>query len=163
MPYSSYIISILSGFVIGTILIINPSGAFSGHEIVQTLINDNSSIAIAMIFMIIALRMIATTFSLQANAVGGLFLPLMSIGALVGYGFGELAAEYFVVEPFYFAAVGASVFMGVIMKLPLTAVVLALEISYDYNIVVPTAVSVAFVTYLVSFHFDIKKLKFHQS
>ena len=49
------------------------------------------------------------------------------------------------------------------MKLPLTAVVLALEISYDYNIVVPTAVSVAFVTYLVSFHFDIKKLKFHQS
>ena len=52
----------------------------------------------------------------------------MSIGALVGYGYGELITQvhHLPLEPFFFAAVGAAVFMGVLMKLLLTAVVLAL-------------------------------------
>jgi len=86
---------------------------------------------------------------------------LMSIGALVGYGFGELLVNYGInIEPFYFAAIGASVFMGVNMKLPLTAVVVALEITYDYNVIVPSAIMVVTVGYLVSLKFDIHKLRF---
>jgi CIC family chloride channel protein len=107
---------------------------------------------------IITLRIIGTTVSIYANAVGGLFLPLMSIGALVGYAFGELLSIYqFPIEPFYFAAIGASVFMGVIMKLPLTAVVLAVETTFDYNVVVATGVSVVLVEYFSNLYFDIKK------
>ncbi|OQX49678.1 MAG: hypothetical protein B5M46_04305, partial [Epsilonproteobacteria bacterium 4484_20] len=64
---------------------------------------------------------------------------------------------HFPFEPFFFAAVGAAVFMGVVMKLPLTAVVLALELTFDYNILVATGVSVVLVGYLTSFHFDIRK------
>jgi CIC family chloride channel protein len=123
------------------------------------LINNTESISVYFIFLIIILRIVGTTVSLYANAVGGLFLPLMSIGALVGYGFGEILTFYshFSFEPFFFAAVGAAVFMGVVMKLPLTAVVLALELTFDYNILVATGVSVVLVSYLTSFHFDIRK------
>jgi CIC family chloride channel protein len=83
----------------------------------------------------------------------------MSIGALVGYGFGELVVLFGLlpIEPFYFAAIGASVFMGVIMKLPLTAMVLAVETTFDYNVVVATGVTVVLVEYLSSLHFDIRK------
>jgi CIC family chloride channel protein len=96
--------------------------------------------------------------AIYANAVGGIFLPLMSIGALVGYGFAELVTLYiFPVEPFYFAAIGASVFMGVMMKLPLTAVILAMETTFDYNVVIATAISVIMVEYFSSLYFDIKK------
>jgi CIC family chloride channel protein len=153
------VFSLIGGTVVGTILLIEPHAAFSGKEIVMHLINNTESISVYFIFLIIILRIVGTTVSLYANAVGGLFLPLMSIGALVGYGFGEILTFYshFPFEPFFFAAVGAAVFMGVVMKLPLTAVVLALELTFDYNILVATGVSVVFVSYLTSFYFDIRK------
>jgi CIC family chloride channel protein len=157
--YRNYIFALIGGSVVGTILLIEPHAAFSGKTIVMHLINQETHISLWFIFMIIVLRIVGTTVSIYANAVGGLFLPLMSIGALVGYGFGELVTVYhdITIEPFYFAAIGASVFMGVIMKLPLTAVVLAVETTFDYNVVVATGVSVVLVEYLSGLFFDIKK------
>ena len=157
--YRNVIFSLIGGGVVGTILLIEPRAAFSGKDIVIYLINQQTHISLWFIFMLIILRIVGTTVSIYANAVGGLFLPLMSLGALIGYGFGELVAIYGMVpiEPFYFAAIGASVFMGVIMKLPLTAVILAVETTFDYNVVVATGVTVVLVEYLSSLHFDIRK------
>ena len=148
--YRNYIFALIGGGVIGTILLIRPEAAFSGHTLVLSLINSEYSIPLSVIFSILILRIIGTTVSIYANAVGGIFLPLMSIGALVGYGYAELMIQYvgLTIEPFYFAAVGASVFMGVIMKLPLTAVVLALETTFDYNVVIATGVTVVLAEYL---------------
>ncbi|NOZ90611.1 MAG: chloride channel protein, partial [Epsilonproteobacteria bacterium] len=158
-PYRNYIFSLIGGGVIGTILLFEPHAAFSGKDVVIYLINEEHHISLHLIFSIVILRIVATTVSIYSNAVGGIFLPLMSIGALIGYGFGELLSQYyhFDIEPFYFAAVGASVFMGVIMKLPLTAVVLALETTFDYNVMVATGISVVLVGYLSNIYFDIKR------
>ena len=159
--YKNYIVGVTGGLVIGIILLISPFAAFSGHELVIYLINDKFHLPLSLIFVIIVLRIIATAVSIYANAVGGIFIALMSIGALVGYGFGEVLVSYGIdIEPFYFAAIGAAVFMGVNMKLPLTAVVVALEITYDYNVVVPTAIMVVIVGYLVSLKFELHKLHF---
>jgi CIC family chloride channel protein len=160
LPYKNYIFAVIGGGVIGTILLITPYAAFSGHEVVKILINNSFHFPLWMIFLIILLRIIATSVSLYANAVGGIFIALMSIGALVGYGFGEIMNLYFPfeIEPFYFAAIGAAVFMGVNMKLPLTAVVLALEMTYDYNVIIPTGISVVIVSYLASLKFELHKL-----
>jgi len=157
--YRNFIFSLIGGSTIGTILLIEPHAAFSGKEMVIHLINYESNIPLVFIFMIIILRIVGTTVSIYANAVGGMFLPLMSIGALVGYGYGELITEvhHLPLEPFFFAAVGAAVFMGVLMKLPLTAVVLALETTFDYNVMVATGVSVVLVSYLSNIYFDIRK------
>jgi len=157
--YRNIIFSLIGGSVIGTILLIEPHAAFSGKTMVVELINSKGHIPLLVIFIIIVLRIIATTVSIYSNAVGGLFLPSMSIGALVGYGYGELISQLqsFPLEPFFFAAVGAAVFMGVIMKLPLTAVILALETTFDYNVMAATAVSVVLVGYLSHLSFDIQK------
>jgi CIC family chloride channel protein len=156
--YRNHIFALLGGGVIGTILLIEPQAAFSGKEIVMSLINQEKHIPIILIFAIVLLRIIGTTVAIYANAVGGVFLPLMSIGALVGYGFGELMNLYaFPVEAFYFAAIGAAVFMGVVMKLPLTALVLAMETTFDYNVVIATGIGVVLVSYFSSFHFKIRK------
>ncbi|MEO1941569.1 MAG: chloride channel protein [Campylobacterales bacterium] len=141
--------------MIGTILYLSPYAGFSGHEVVAILINDSNHFPLWMIGVIVLLRIVGTTISIYANGVGGIFVPLMSIGALIGYGFGESLNLFFPwkVEPFYFAGIGASIFMGVNMRLPLTAVVLALETTYDYNVIVPTAIGVVLVSYLISFKF----------
>ncbi len=156
--YRNHIFALLGGSVIGTILLLEPQAAFSGKEIVVMLMNQENHISVFVIFTIIFLRIIGTTVAIYSNAVGGVFLPLMSIGALIGYGFGELMTLYmFPVEPFYFAAIGASIFMGVIMKLPLTAVVLSLETTFDYNVVIASGISVVLVEYFSNIVFTIKK------
>jgi len=163
--YKNIILAIVPGSIIATILLFNPYAAFSGHEVVKILINDSFHLPLWMIFTIIILRILATTISLYANAVGGIFIALMSIGALIGYGFGEASNMmlHWHVESYYFAAIGAAVFMGVIMRLPLTAIVLALETTYDYNVIVPTGLGVVIVTYLATLHFDLKKLTLKKS
>jgi CIC family chloride channel protein len=157
--YRNYIFALIGGGVIGTILVLQPEAAFTGHALVLSLINSETTIPLAVIFTILVLRIIGTTVAIYANAVGGIFLPLMSIGALVGYGYAELMVQYanFDIEPFYFAAVGAAVFMGVIMKLPLTAVILALETTFDYNVVIGTGVSVVLVEYFSQLYFTIQR------
>ena len=158
--YKNIILALFSGSVIATILLVNPYAAFSGHAVVEIFINDKLHLPLLSILSIILLRILATSISLYANAVGGLFISLMSIGALIGYGFGEVSNTLLSwnVEAFYFAAIGAAVFMGVIMKLPLTALVLALETTYDYNVIVPTGLSVVIVSYITSLQFDLHKL-----
>jgi len=156
--YRNHIFALIGGSVVGTILLLEPHAAFSGKVMVINLINQQAKIPLLFIFGVIILRIIGTTVSIYANAVGGIFLPLMSIGALIGYGFGELLHMYhFPVEPFYFAAIGAAVFMGVIMKLPLTAVMLSIETTFDYNVVIATGVSVVLVEYFSNLYFDIRK------
>jgi len=155
--YRNYIFSLIGGGTIGTILLIEPHAAFSGREVVTYLINNSKHISLYFIYLVLVLRIIGTTVSIYANAVGGLFLPVMSIGALAGYGYGEILSQFHLsAQPFYFAAIGAAVFMGVIMKLPLTAVVLSLETTFDYNVVIATGVIVVFVSYLSSLKFDIR-------
>ena len=156
--FRNYIFALLGGSVVGTILLIEPHAAFSGKVIVMNLMNEDIHISVFFIFGIILLRIIGTTVAIYANAVGGIFLPLMSIGALIGYGFAEMLTRFdFPVEPYYFAAIGAAVFMGVMMKLPLTAVVLAMETTFDYNVVIGTAISVILVEYFTGIYFDIRK------
>jgi len=159
--YRHIIFAIIGGGVIGTIMIINPYAAFSGHEIIKILINNSFHLPLWIIFIIIVLRIIATSVSLYANAIGGVFIALMSIGALVGYGFAEMINHiiHLGIEPFYFAAIGSAVFMGVNMKLPLTAIVLALETTYDYNVIIPTGISVVIISYLASLNFNLKKYR----
>ncbi len=156
--YRNYIFALIGGSLIGTVLLIEPHAAFSGKAIVSKLINQENHIPIILIFLIITLRIIGTTVSIYSNVVGGVFLPLMSIGALVGYSFGELLTLYnFNIEIFIFAGIGAAVFVGVIMKLPLTAVVLAVETTFDYNIVVATGISVVLIEYISGIFFSIRK------
>ncbi len=156
--YRNHIFALLGGSVIGSILMLEPQAAFSGKEIVVMLMNQENHISLFIIFTIIFLRIIGTTVAIYSNAVGGVFLPLMSIGALIGYGFGEMMSSFmFPVEPSYFAAIGASIFMGVIMKLPLTAVVLSLETTFDYNVVIASGISVVLVEYFSNIYFTIKK------
>ena len=158
LKYDIFIFSLIGGFSIGTLMLISPYAVFSGHEVVEFLINNKIHISIYLLLIIILLRIIASNISIFANAVGGVFVTLMSIGALIGYGFGEIMNLWnYNIEPFYFAAIGASIFVGVNMKLPFTAIILAVETTYDYNVVVPVGIGVAFISYIMNYNFDLKK------
>ncbi len=152
------LVSLVGGITVAFLLKLSPFSGFSGHEVVEFLINGKFHIPLISIALLVILRIVANAVSLYANAVGGLFVTLMSIGALVGYGFGEWVKSFGVnVEPFYFAAIGASVFVGVVMKIPFTAVVLALETTYDYNVVISAGIAISVVGFMTNAVFEIRK------
>jgi CIC family chloride channel protein len=152
------VISLVGGLTVAAVLKVSPYGGFSGHEVVEALINSKIHLPLLTLFLLAVLRIVANAVSLYSNAVGGLFITLMSIGALTGYAFAELITYLGIpVEPFYFAAIGAAVFVGVVMKIPFTAVVLALETTYDYNVVIPTGLVVALVGLMASATFELRK------
>ncbi len=156
--YDIIVFSLIGGFVIGSLMLISPYAVFSGHEVVEFLMNNKLHLPLILLILVVFLRIIASSVSIFANAVGGAFITLMSIGALSGYAFAEIMNLFnFNIEPFYFAAIGAAIFIGVNMKLPFTAVVLAVEITYDYNVVVPVGIGVAFVSHIMSYHFNLNK------
>jgi len=157
--FSQLIFALIGGLFIGIVLLIDPRAGFTGHNIVEILFNEFQNIPFKIIILILFLRIFATTISNYSNAVGGMFLPLMSIGALGGYGFGEAVEMLHLaqIQPYYFAAIGAAIFMGVLMKLPFTAVVLALEITNDYNVVLATGFGVGIIMYITKLKFNLKK------
>jgi len=83
----------------------------------------------------------------------------MSIGALVGTVLGEILNCYnFQLRYSSFAAIGAAVFMGdQLWSYLLTAVVLAVETTFDYNIVVATGIGVVLIEYLSNLYFHTTK------
>ncbi len=145
--------------VTGILLNVSPYAAFSGHEVVEYLINAQAHMPFIFVLLLAILRIIGLVFSLYAKAVGGVFISLMSIGALVGYAYAEIVDNFFFahLEPFYYAAIGAAVFVGVVMRLPLASVVMALELTYDYNVIVPTALSVSIIIFVTALHLDLHK------
>ena len=151
-------VSFIGGVTVAFLLKLSPFAGFSGHEVVESLINGNFHIPLISIALLVLMRIVANAVSLYANAVGGLFITLMSIGALVGYGFGEWVKSLGMnTEPFYFAAIGAAVFVGVVMKIPFTAVVLSLETTYDYNVVISVGIAVSVVGFMTNSVFELQK------
>jgi H+/Cl- antiporter ClcA len=91
------------------------------------------------------LKLLAMLGSLRAGAVGGLMTPGMSIGAMLAIVTGGLWSHIFPGAPLgTFAIVGAAAFLAASMRMPITAIVMALELTrVDHNYLFPVLFAVA--------------------
>jgi CIC family chloride channel protein len=99
-----------------------------------------------------ALKILATTLSFVSGTPGGMFAPTLFIGAMLGGAVGGVERIFF---PHLTASIGtyALVGMGVLfagfLRAPLTSVFMVLEVSGNYEIIVPVIVANTFA-YVVS-------------
>jgi CIC family chloride channel protein len=98
------------------------------------------------------LKIIATTFSFVSGTPGGMFAPTLFIGAMLGGAVGDLERLYF---PHLTGSTGTYVLVGMgvlfagFLRVPMTSVFMVLEVSGNYEIIVPVIVANTF-SYLVS-------------
>ena len=98
------------------------------------------------------LKILATTFSFVSGTPGGMFAPTLFIGAMLGGAVGDLERLYF---PHLTGSTGTYVLVGMgvlfagFLRVPMTSVFMVLEVSGNYEIVVPVIVANTF-SYLVS-------------
>jgi CIC family chloride channel protein len=98
------------------------------------------------------LKIIATTFSFVSGTPGGMFAPTLFIGAMLGGAVGDRMHYFF---PHLTGSTGTYVLVGMgvlfagFLRVPMTSVFMVLEVSGNYEIIVPVIVANTF-SYLVS-------------
>jgi len=95
---------------------------------------------------------LGTSFLLSAGASGGIFGPSLVIGGFLGAIYGTLIKEHAGVAGLdipSFVIVGMASFLAGVTNAPLANIILVSEVTGDYELLVPSMISV-FITYLLT-------------
>ena len=123
------------GAVVGTVAWLAPSWVGGGDAITQTILDGHPGIFVlaGMAFI----RFFLGPLSYAAGTPGGLFAPVVAMGALVGSVAGALLHGMFpdtVPSPLAFAVVGMAAFFTASVRAPLTGIVICLEMTSCYSL-----------------------------
>ncbi|HZD56357.1 MAG TPA: chloride channel protein [Anaerolineales bacterium] len=104
-------------------------------------------LSFVLLFLLIFLKPLATSFTLGSGNSGGVFAPALFTGAALGGAFGrlvEVLAPGATAGPGAFATVGmAAVFAGA-ARAPFTAILIVFEMTNDYGLILPLMAGVIF-------------------
>jgi CIC family chloride channel protein len=102
-----------------------------GYDVVTWALDPKRSFA--LLGAILLLRCLATGAAVAGGGVGGLFVPLVVAGALLGRMFGVVVGH----DPSLFLVVGIAAFLGAGYRVPLAAVMFVAETTGRPGFVVP--------------------------
>jgi len=109
-----------------------------GYALLDSSLGHKLSITQSVWLMV--LKFGATLGSYSSGGVGGIFSPVLSIGALLGSAIGQLQAAF----PWSdstpagaFALVGMGTFFASVIQAPITSVLIIFELTGNYGLVIP--------------------------
>ena len=136
-PLTQPLRATLGGALVGAIAIGLPEVAGNGYEPLNTMLDQR--MIVGSIALLAVAKVIATSLSVSSGVPGGIFTPMLLVGAAVGTLWGHVA-EVVSGAPLAagsYALVGMAATTAASIHAPLTAAVLAFELSGDYPIVLP--------------------------
>jgi chloride channel protein, CIC family len=104
----------------------------SGYEVFGWLAESHSIWLLVAIFFI---RCMATATTLAGGGVGGVFVPLVVGGAIVGRGVGDIVNP---LDPTLYVLLGVAAFLGAGYRVPLAAVMFVAETTGQPGFIVPS-------------------------
>ncbi|HZP59526.1 MAG TPA: chloride channel protein, partial [Opitutaceae bacterium] len=115
-----------------------PGVAGSGAGLAESAVLGE--IAVKWLLLLLVARFFLTMVSYGCGAAGGIFAPLLVIGALGGLAVGHLAhavAPGWAEHPEVFAVIGMGGLLTSIVRAPLTGIVLMIELTGKYDFMLP--------------------------
>lgn len=97
-------------------------------------------IAFRWLPLLLVARFILTMGSYGTGAAGGIFAPLLVLGAIGGLAFGKVGhhiAPGWLTHPETFAVIGMGGLLTAIVRAPLTGIVLMIELTGEYDFMLP--------------------------
>lgn len=162
---------IIGGLAIGIMLYLIPPLYGEGYGFINSLLNGDTSkaladipykidvtniwIVIGFLFLIALFKAVAMTTTFAAGGVGGIFIPTLFMGSALGNLFAKIInALGGSVSESNFTLIGMTGLMAGVLHAPLTAIFLIAEITGGYELFVPlmlvAAISFAFTKYFIS-------------
>ena len=121
---------------------------FGGGALIKSLARGAFSWKIIFVLLVIRFFMIA--FSTGSGATGGVFIPMLSIGALIGALLGNVFVAMGMDESLFATVVMLSMcaFMGACTRAPLTALVFMIESTWTFSNLFYVAITI-FLSYFI--------------
>lgn len=130
------------GALVGIVGLLAPSMLGGGHALVEEVLSGRTPLGI--IPLLFAVRLLLTGASYSTGTPGGIFAPLLVLGALLGLAVGQIGHALLptlALQPQNFAVVGMAALFAAIVRAPLTAIVLIVEMTGGYDLVLPLALA----------------------
>jgi chloride channel protein, CIC family len=126
------------GAVVGLIACLAPNVVGGGDVITQqTLAGSQAASVILLMFLA---RFVLGAVSYAARTPGGLFAPMLVLGAQAGVLFGMLCSHLFpgyAPDPIAVGIVGMAAFFTAVVRAPVTGIVLVIEMTGSFNLLLP--------------------------
>lgn len=128
----------LGGALVGALAIFYPEVGGNGYSVIVSILHGNWMIQ--TLLFILFFKVAATAISFGSGAVGGVFTPTLFVGVSLGSVF-ALSLQTFwpalVTHPAAFGLVGMGALLSATTQAPLMAIILAFELSLNYDIILP--------------------------
>ncbi len=121
----------------------------SGHRIIEVLGQHQSLKWLLMVFI---LKFLFSMISFGSGSPGGIFFPLLVLGALLGGGFANLTALWWGVDPdlfFNFVILAMAGYFSAIVRAPITGIVLLTEMTGSLSHLLSLTI-ISIVAYVVA-------------
>ena len=126
------------GAVVGVLAWFAPGLVGGGNQITQrTLSGTEAAAAMCLVFL---LRFGMGAISYAALTPGGLFAPMLVLGAQIGFLYGKVCSYWFptvVPNPTSLAIVGMAAFFTAVVRAPMTGIVLIIEMTSSFTMLLP--------------------------
>lgn len=163
---------LVGGLILSGILFLVPQIYGEGYSTVNELLAGNHELVtknkflqdwsttwmiIVFLLLLIVFKMIATSVTIAAGGIGGIFAPVLFIGSMIGHCYGlvinALGITKIPVSVSQFTLVGMAGLMAGVMHAPLTAIFLIAEITSGYSLFVPLMITAA-ISYVITSQFQ---------
>lgn len=146
---------LVGSVLLGGLIFLVPPLYGEGYETINHLLNgdigkvtqeslfsdylDNPWMIFALLLGLVLLKIFASSLTIGAGGVGGVFAPSLFTGASLGYLFSSLINhfKFFSIPSSNFALVGMAGLMAGVLHAPLTAIFMIAEITGGYELFVP--------------------------
>jgi CIC family chloride channel protein len=154
---------VIGAVLVAGLAILTPQVMGSGHGALQQ--NLTQSTPLLLLFGLILAKSVASMISLGSGFRGGLFFASLLLGSLVGRLYAELVSSLtpFAVDPGTMALAGMSAFGAGVVGAPVTMIVLALEMSGNFDVTVAALISSSIASLVVreGFGYSFATWRFH--
>lgn len=152
LPLPQMLKPTLGGFMLGSTVLFVPNIYGIGYATMDLILR--SGLSWQWLLLLLPVKMGATSLTLASGGSGGLFLPSLYLGAIIGGLFGFRIGDIFptTVGPSGgYALVGMSAFLAGVVHCPITAFLLLFELTNDYHIILPLMTSCVISTLVTKF------------
>ncbi|HEX4389358.1 MAG TPA: H(+)/Cl(-) exchange transporter ClcA [Steroidobacteraceae bacterium] len=144
------------GAAVGVLGWFAPQLIGGGDGITQRVLGGTVSALTAGFVLVLVVRFALGAVSYSARTPGGLFAPMLVIGAQSGLLFGELCERWLPgigAQPVEYAVVGMAALFTAAVRAPLTGIILAIELTGSFRLLLPM-LSACFAAMLVATFLD---------
>lgn len=144
----------IGGIGLGIFALYLPHVLGEGYEYIHMAMN--LKFTLGMLIFLVIMKIFATSLTLGSGGSGGVFAPSLVFGAMLGGVFYYLAQGLFpgiVGSHETYIAVGIAAVLASVFRAPITAIIMLVEITNNYHIILPLMVASSTATYVGSIFF----------